>query len=993
MSNLIVNAPSMLANGNSWTGNLGAFQNASAISVFSMKNPTTNVSINEGYITDQLVFYLNSNDNTGTDSKWIDKVHGLGFDLINFSPSYKCGWKKEGLLFDGLRTQVTIPQNLIGLDGKELTLEIVLNPMHTALGYEALFCLYGNTDSQSLRIYGFNQTQTGQANSFYYVSNSYQKQDGSFGSIGSQVYMKTEQQHHLVVAYHLDGSHDIYLNNVLLGHTQAPTGFKSWWNMSTLSSDLSKRQIGKGPALQNFEGYIKEVRLYNKALTSEEVKNNYNVIYNIGNTITPPMKAKANMVTPDIIVTPKISANVNAIISNISMSNPTVDIIDPYVIEELDRLDTEINNIENIALPQLTEDINAANNRLDNLINTLIPPRGNNYLVDLGKWGIREDGTDAAATRKGINDAMIWADNNNYTVVVLPKGEYLIDLTPLRIPDGVTLELDDEAFVKIQPNTVDSYTVFDMTNSRNIILRGGNIVGDKATHDPSHNLGNAITIKGAKHVIIDACNIYDFTGSGVNVGYIPKSTSNGYDGTETSQMVYIENCEIYNCKNAGVFVSGGFNVWINHNTFYQIGGGIGKAIYIDCNEASLNISRRNLSSINQVSPFIDINTNIFINGNQFRLNPSGDIYNKDGYFVFINYNDVQSENIEAVKLSGKRLMVSRNTFSKNCDVVLESALDGANYSDNLHWQSNIKINGPKKTFVSKCTINSGKIYGKMSDGYIGAPTVDTVSDTFTLNAHGLNNGDIIYFEKIGSLPGGIDGDKNYFIVNATNNTFKVSLTNGGAVVDITSTGNKFGISKYGTVGVNISDINLYKDITDTTSVALDIDTRGGSLRNIFITKYAIPFNITPDPNYYGKATSINGLTVNDYMYLNLPNAIFTNCSFNKGIGLKYAGDDFEINNITPQGRTEFNCCSFNYLGNIKVNVDKVKFISSIFKEANIVTSNTNSEILLLYSMFDSSSVSTNNSGTGSKAIIVNNTFKNCVLNKKVSDTDINNALI
>lgn len=69
------------------------------------------------------------------------------------------------------------------------------------------------------------------------------------------------------------------------------------------------------------------------------------------------------------------------------------------------------------------------------------------------------------------------------------------------------------------------------------------------------------------------------------------------------------------------------------------------------------------------------------------------------------------------------------------------------------------------------------------------PTIGTFTVTlaspgvFTLNAHGLGDGDGIWFTTTGALPTGIVANTRYFVVNSTTNTFQVSATYGGAAIN------------------------------------------------------------------------------------------------------------------------------------------------------------------------------------------------------------------
>ncbi len=66
----------------------------------------------------------------------------------------------------------------------------------------------------------------------------------------------------------------------------------------------------------------------------------------------------------------------------------------------------------------------------------------------------------------------------------------------------------------------------------------------------------------------------------------------------------------------------------------------------------------------------------------------------------------------------------------------------------------------------------------------GAATVTIASPgVWSLNSHGLGNGDVIFVETTGALPTGLSADVPYFVVAAATNTFQVSATKGGAAIN------------------------------------------------------------------------------------------------------------------------------------------------------------------------------------------------------------------
>lgn len=62
-------------------------------------------------------------------------------------------------------------------------------------------------------------------------------------------------------------------------------------------------------------------------------------------------------------------------------------------------------------------------------------------------------------------------------------------------------------------------------------------------------------------------------------------------------------------------------------------------------------------------------------------------------------------------------------------------------------------------------------------------SVDINTDVFTLNSHGLVNGDRIYFTDIKTITG-ISTNTYYYIIDRSPNTFKISTTLGGLQVNI-----------------------------------------------------------------------------------------------------------------------------------------------------------------------------------------------------------------
>jgi hypothetical protein len=78
-------------------------------------------------------------------------------------------------------------------------------------------------------------------------------------------------------------------------------------------------------------------------------------------------------------------------------------------------------------------------------------------------------------------------------------------------------------------------------------------------------------------------------------------------------------------------------------------------------------------------------------------------------------------------------------------------------------------------------------------GFATCDAADVTANTITSSAHGLVNTDRVRVYNVfaESLPTGLTEGTLYFVVGAATDTFQVSLTSGGAAVDITAIGEMF----------------------------------------------------------------------------------------------------------------------------------------------------------------------------------------------------------
>jgi hypothetical protein len=143
------------------------------------------------------------------------------------------------------------------------------------------------------------------------------------------------------------------------------------------------------------------------------------------------------------------------------------------------------------------------------------------YNLELNRWNVKNDGTDAVNTSIGINNALVWASQQGYVEVVLPKGTYLIDENNSIVPQSfMTLNLGGST-LRVRDNNLETYNVvlFD-DNQQFARITNGKIQGDRYTHDYSnggtHEFGVGIKITNlAKYISIDNLEIFNATGDAI----------------------------------------------------------------------------------------------------------------------------------------------------------------------------------------------------------------------------------------------------------------------------------------------------------------------------------------------------------------------------------------------------------------------------------------------------------------------------------------------
>lgn len=223
------------------------------------------------------------------------------------------------------------------------------------------------------------------------------------------------------------------------------------------------------------------------------------------------------------------------------------------------------------------------------------------YYVDFDQWGINAFNSNPIETTKGFNEALIYASENNFPIVEVPKGNFIIDSVNtlnqrnpeigggIKIPSNMELLLDPEAVFQVNPNGYQGYSCFYIGLAENVIIRGGRIIGDRYQHDYSlidtdrktHEWGFGIHVHGSKNVLIENVQISDCIGDNI---WIAAHGMMNYPGMvyTPSKSVTVRKCELKRGRRNNLATNGCEGLLVEDCDIEEAGGDtIGPQLGID----------------------------------------------------------------------------------------------------------------------------------------------------------------------------------------------------------------------------------------------------------------------------------------------------------------------------------------------------------------------------------------------------------------------------
>jgi len=320
------------------------------------------------------------------------------------------------------------------------------------------------------------------------------------------------------------------------------------------------------------------------------------------------------------------------------------------------------------------------------------------YIIDLERWDISNNGTQAVATTDNLQAAIDWAVEQGFNQVVIPDGNYLIGKfgnaiyqRGIELHDDMALILSANTVIEMAPNDKWNYCLIAINNKRNVTVRGGTLIGDRAGHiftpradgGTAHDEGHGLCLQGGTNrVLVENMTIRDMTGDGLLL-------------VNNIEDVSILRNNINNNRRQGVSIVGSARIKIENNEIHHING----------TSPQFGIDIEGAGRTDQ---------DIIIRRNYFHHNRGGDIVSSTGKNTFI-LNNILEQGEGNTYIDGPLV-----TWERTDNVIVNNTITmlGGSVNGRLGYiqYSGGNDNNPATTYVHDNVCNGCGMYMYRANG-------------------------------------------------------------------------------------------------------------------------------------------------------------------------------------------------------------------------------------------------------------------------------------
>ncbi|MDQ9022744.1 right-handed parallel beta-helix repeat-containing protein [Acinetobacter sichuanensis] len=150
-------------------------------------------------------------------------------------------------------------------------------------------------------------------------------------------------------------------------------------------------------------------------------------------------------------------------------------------------------------------------------------------------------------------------------VLEIPAGRYKVDANKsIVLKSNISINLSPQTYLEIIPNNSQSYKLFKIHNLKNVNINGGNLIGDKYTHEgKSGEWGMGVEIRDSQNISISNMNINQMWGDAIYIGS---------NGKNLNKNIILKNIAMNDNQRQGLSVISVENLYASNLSIYNTSG-------------------------------------------------------------------------------------------------------------------------------------------------------------------------------------------------------------------------------------------------------------------------------------------------------------------------------------------------------------------------------------------------------------------------------------
>jgi hypothetical protein len=452
------------------------------------------------------------------------------------------------------------------------------------------------------------------------------------------------------------------------------------------------------------------------------------------------------------------------------------------------------------------------------------PLKSSTFVFDKSKWNIVEgEVSNEVALTNAETLEKLFADVKSYgaDVFQIDDLDAYFQITneknlingrdaAISVPSDFSLEMTNNTHLRVQANRYAKYQLLSILGVSNVSISGGNLYGDRDTHDytpittvtghtyTAHEWGHLISIETGINIKIDNVHLSHAAGDGIDIHSLKFAFDPNYVG---SNNITITNCVFNSNRRNNLSITDGYNMLVENNTFLNAGvdtqnsKGIAPGFSID-------VEAQRSRDANGDLKYYQLAKDITIRNNTESGSKVGAFTVAIGMDVLIENNTVEGSIgftfASGVKIKGNRITSARTaaiTAGKpvETNTVFNNEISGNIISDAslgiILYNQSVKVFDNEitncKTGITMKNLKNAEIYNNTIQGNVanayGIYTHISTADDVTIRNNNIN----IPYKPIAFVNVNLEsGQENNTVTVLDNNLNggKVSISNSNGII-------------------------------------------------------------------------------------------------------------------------------------------------------------------------------------------------------------------